>query len=530
MQWSQSLALVMGSYSDYLTLHCTPEGYIQFPSIRTAAGATAEMPSPFKLDEMAIEMHAFSKSRKPTLLLMMHMQVFLDQNTILGSRARRGLDELRVHASRMQESLNARQKVEGARKSEAWTAEDERVLENFRVEANFFTDRQDPVTTVRKSHATKVVSAAEVRQYRSTLMERNPTMCGLLLFRLELKYQQLGLRLANAYSSLMSGAHLVVACRHSGNVFGGWDPTWPDMDKVLEIHHADDVFGAKLPADVVESQSAYLRMMGASAAELAAARDRATGSTRQGNSKKRRQPAPVIPSRKERKTLHDHTTMHSIFQRRFVGDSSGSCIDIQHMEALFADIKAREEAEEEKRQRKGAPAGESKGKGRAKVQLLRKERSSTSARYTVPVLMALIEAGLREETDSIRFDYVSMHLRCLTALKAVKDASPAYLWRKHGAKHSQSICELPSIVGYVLADAVAAKRQGQLDKTVKDGEVAFSPLLVNSTKALAAFFAKNLDEASIELSKLRLDTVKGDYRIDWSEGAEASSFVSSFGF
>lgn len=61
----------------------------------------------------------------------------------------------------------------------------------------------------------------------------------MLLFRLRLLYHHIGLSLATAHGTILYSAHLLTACRHSGNLPGKTGPEWPDMDKIIEMHNPE---------------------------------------------------------------------------------------------------------------------------------------------------------------------------------------------------------------------------------------------------------------------------------------------------
>lgn len=197
-----------------------------------------------------------------------------------------------------------------------------------------------------------------------------------------------------------------------------------------------------------------------------------------------------------------------IFRDKYLGDSVGTRIDINSVESLLSSIRAREELEELKRQRDegtGAMRGKSKAQKR---NLLRKQRSHRSAKFSVPQLLAVLKAGSRSETESIRFDYISMHVRCLSALRAVKNASHTYLASKLGPEYIRSDYELPAIVGRILNVAVQSRLQAEAQgRQLLPGQRFASKLLAGATSTLDTFLKSSPDEASKELIKLRLIAV-----------------------
>lgn len=334
----------------------------------------------------------------------------------------------------------------------------------------------------------------------SSLMERNPTLCGLLLFRLQLKFRKLGLKLATAWGTIAFGAQLVVACRHSGNPAGESGPSWPDMDKVLEMHGAD-IFGGTAPENLDVSLSAWLRASGANAKLLQEMKAIGTGSELPY--------APIASKATEFKPLRDHSHLLHIFEKRFLGTASGTCIDINVVQSLLQDLKAREEVEEQKRERKEAAASGGKS---AKRKLPRKERSRRGASFSITQLLAVLEAGLRSESESIRFDYVSMHLGCLQVFRAIMRDLEADLRREVGVVCAvlASPIAAPMLAGFIISIAAKSRRIAEQMKLLKHGEVFRSKLLFGATEAIKVHFAALPGEATIETSRLVAHRTDGE--------------------
>lgn len=198
--------MILESFADYLTL---VRGVPMFLAHQNRGPLTEEehwRRNPYKIDETFIEMSRFVETRKPTFLLMLHSQVFVDLNFTLRSTARRGLDELRAGTTRMLASLEERRTIESANTSQIWPAQNERAFAQFKTEAEMWVVDEDPVTSVRKFAASNAPGAGRTSEFVSYLMARQPILSGLLLFRLQLMWQKLGLALAGAFGSVLYAA------------------------------------------------------------------------------------------------------------------------------------------------------------------------------------------------------------------------------------------------------------------------------------------------------------------------------------
>lgn len=496
-RWKRGREALQDWFSDYLMLVRNADILCHLPSARIHRENNGQKLSPFRIDEMAIEMEAVSRTHKPSLLLAFQSQIYLDTCFALGSFARRGMDELRVRSSEMLRTLSARDKLERKPTPKGWTREDEDLVTSFKHEAEAWSRPVDIVGVLRRGYVNQNLhKAMDDSRSESTLMRRNPMLCGLLLFRLTLKYQQLGLRLCNEWSFLIHAAHLVVACRHSGRAFGESElpeVQWPDMDKVLEMHGAD-MFGSKAPSTIEESQSCLLRMQGAPANAMQAMRFH-------GKLPDDRRGTPGSHARPLR-TLQDHGQMQEIFLRRFVGDADGTCIDVNAVESLLKSMRTRDELEEAKQRRK-LGSGDARAQSALVKRPLRQERTRNNAKFTIPQPLSVLEAGLRRETESIRFDYVSMHMRCMHVLRAAFVASPDFFTSLlEDASFVPRQIELPFFAGHILMGASAVKRE--TEKVIRHRQdVKDSTLLRHTADAIEGYLAKHPGSADAELNTMR---------------------------
>lgn len=187
--------------------------------------------------------------------------------------------------------------------------------------------------------------------------------------------------------------------------------------------------------------------------------------------------------------LQDSSQMLAIFGKKYIGDDQGVRIDVNVVQSLLQDIRAHEEAE-----RVASKA--------QKRNVFRKERSHRSAKYSIPQLLAVLEAGLRLETESIQFDYVAMHVRCLRALEAVSKKSDKFVrpWRE-SEHYKQMNGQLIGLVGHIIMRAVndggyvvLPCEPGYTTKRVAR-DLLSSPL-AGAHKALAAFLASDEHDPS----------------------------------
>lgn len=173
-RWRQGVILICESFGDLFTFaHFLELIFLsRDKNMKQRKKAELEQSRPLIIDEMVVEADTFACKRFPTLLLMLHSQIFIETNFILGGLAERSFAELRVVSFRMQAALQARSRVKSVDKPTSWPPANEKVVSQFCVEAQLWSADDDPVTMVRRHVTRSSRNAAEV-QPTSLLMQRD---------------------------------------------------------------------------------------------------------------------------------------------------------------------------------------------------------------------------------------------------------------------------------------------------------------------------------------------------------------------
>ncbi|KAE8268441.1 hypothetical protein A4X09_0g3893 [Tilletia walkeri] len=87
-----------------------------------------------------------------------------------------------------------------------------------------------------------------------------------------------------------------------------------------------------------------------------------------------------------------------IYRSRFVGSDEVTYIDLSSIEALIEETAVKESQ---------------------KISKLRRERSHRTPKFSIPQLLAVLENSLENESASIRFNFLRLHLTSFRALKSV---------------------------------------------------------------------------------------------------------------
>lgn len=410
----------------------------------------------FLIDQLVVLKSRFIETGEVTLILVIACQFLVDINHVLGKEAKRGEAELQKTAGRMVRVLNGRNSIEGDVIPDEWPAANDVQIDRFVLHAQYWRDFDLRVLARKRKNV-------DLEGATCRLMERHPVLCGLLLFQMRMLYQEIGLAIANMWRSIEFTAVLHHACQFSPPPPGEPALTdWPDMDLVMAIHDKKSLFGGSIPNTLEQTKSAHLFMQGYSKEMIQFQEIRGTG-------------RPLPPHLRKRdfnthsangpKGLQDHSQILPLFRNRYyAGVETSLEYDIKVIQKLLYDIQSRnKQAEENTKDDKGKIV---------KKRKLRRERRHKGEKFSVIQLLSVLEEGLLSETLSLRFDYISMHIRCLTLLRNVKQATNEYLTIQAGSEYQQKP-NLPFLVGWILRYAVMgekAEKYGILQRTNPDGD------------------------------------------------------------
>ncbi|WVF69661.1 hypothetical protein IAT40_004440 [Kwoniella sp. CBS 6097] len=396
-RWHQTLIVMSETFTDYFILTVIGKQSNALPSSPVIGN---ESPTNlFFIDEIAKEMDRFANTKDLSLLIMIYCQVFIDINFVMGPSADRGSRELKQGASNMLSTLVRRKRTEPKAPASVWHPENEMLDAMFMAELEFWS------TLVPATLMEKVIDGR-------TLPDQSM-------------------------------------------------PLWEDMDVILQLHGKDDIFGGKYPENIDDSLVSFLHMMGYSKEVQGALRHIGTNGELPSYLKNAKKGKKIdIKSKSGSKGLIDHTQILPLFLGKYVRDpSAGIKFDLNALETLLSDIQA---GRPNDRQNGSFPAAGNGLRDRGKKPYkIRRERKHRSPKFSILQLLSVLETGLLAETTSIRFDYISMHLRCMSLLKQVKLSADEYFTGKFSAQWIECDAALPSVVGYILQASAFSGRAAE---------------------------------------------------------------------
>ena len=389
-----------------------------------AMGSVPQDNSIFDVDGVICLMARFIRTKEISFHLTFAMRIFMDINFVLGSEVNRGPQYLYETAERMNESLKQRPSVEGHIPHKKWNAHHDQMVGRLLGELS-------------------MLECASAFGIADSLLFRHPVLCGLYVFRLQIIYQDTGLVLANMFASIQSAAHLYQACQLSNQgKHGRKHVEWPDMDLVLRLHGTEQIFGEKVPRTVSESLKAFQHIAGFTTGTLFGQRSVHYGLACGCSDKAGLEGLECVS---EGAKIQDQTSILPIFKQR-ITESFGPAVheDVTAIETLLRDLKALEDRQ------------------LSSTNMFRKEKKHRAAKFSIIQLLSVLEEGLQLETTSIRFDYVSMHLRCMRIFRDMKQICDPLMAAMNrdtfdrfgrwvpGKPYIRNDTMLPAITGYII--------------------------------------------------------------------------------
>ncbi|KAI8822529.1 uncharacterized protein EV422DRAFT_402565 [Fimicolochytrium jonesii] len=375
-------------------------------------------------DEFTKEFGEFARTKKIPLVLVFATQIFIDIHHILRERAGLGATLLRLAGSRVEDSLKKSSAETPANHPRIWPKDHEDGVKHFQSWINVWIIN-DRLKTETQRLISPLGIEAEMRPF--SLYNRHPMLCGLILFKLQLHAQHLGMVLASAWGSIIYTAHLYEACKYSHTLNG---KEWKDMEFVMAANGKERMFKGRVPTNPTESLKSFNYMVGWSPLGIA-------GTDRSAQIRKR---GPLKGSAKGPTGLEENSPISILFRDRICYNKE-SVFTVEAVDRLLRES--------------------------IKTTLpYNFQRSWSQAQKMTPLqLLVTLRAGLFEEKHKLRFDYIRMHTRCQAVLRQLHEELDPIFTECFGSTYMENEGQLAWIAGWVFlllaeSDAVRGKTTG----------------------------------------------------------------------
>lgn len=408
-------------------------------------------------DEFAIGLRSVFVQKTVPLWVAYAAQIFLDINHTLRADVVRGLSELRASGTQAAATLKDYFDTKKPRNFINWPSQNEAAVRGIDQLINRWIVGDAFDLHKRKMYRSMALPTPQPY----TLFSRHPLLCGLLQFRLYMLLQEAGITLATAWGTILYVAHLYEGCRQGGYL----EKIWPDMELIMDIHTRERIFSGRVPQTPEESLKCMILMLGASPVNFARAN--------RGDYLK--------PSKKGPKGLGSNSPVSEVFRTRYF-ETGDATLTFDTVEGLL----------NEKKLVSTSPVDTNE----TSEQSLLRRQWAKSHKMTPLQLLDTLRHAIAVEEHMLRFDYFSLHLRCLRLLHTLRELLDQKLQQYFGPNYIENETQLPFLVSYIFEVAAGSGKIGKVLK-VKDGSESL--MVKRASEVVHEFIGR---EGAVECDKL----------------------------
>ncbi len=398
----------------------------------------------FSLDELTKGLATLYRTKEIPLWLAFAAQIFLDITHVL--RDSIGDAYIQIKRTAIVTKINMSRVMDSPLHSVNWPKQNQQHTKDiWNIAQNWvMTDGID-----RLSHAFYSGSFPMRDREPYGLLRSHPLLCGTIESSLRLSLRETGIHLSMAWGSILYVGHLYNALRQAQII----DLEWLDMDLFIAIHSAKTLFVGDLPTTVEDCKKRYDLMMGVAVENFA-------------RNKKNRGSGKVVHSKAgPRDWQTDSPIVHTI-KERYLTQRGSIEWSVQNIEAIL------NEANQQ-----------------SLPQHLR-NRWNTSHQLSHMQLLEIFRSALLAEQKVLRYDYISMHFRCLDFLRLLRVEIDEELKSQFGPEYLEREDQLSTLVGYILMTAVMFERSVPAEKDCPRSRIANLPMISKTSGLIKTFIVK----------------------------------------
>lgn len=317
--------------------------------------------------------------------LAFSLQILIDIYTVLGKDMCRGFETLQSDGSRVASILQlyfrtSSKEIRG-RNSSWHKFNDKQILKLIGFISRGIN--QDVISKALRSQMEKHPDLVVLEIYPFFFLKTHPLFCGLLVYWLNTSVRRFGIALANVYGSILSAVHLYNAARQSALL----SMQWPDIDYIISVNTPERLFIGGLPTTPADYLKRFQIALGSSAVNYARNRRTSRYETSSNSSADR--------------MLRVDYPVHDIFNKRCFEFARYSNLSAEAIDALLTFETAKSPARAHHI--------------RIVCQQWAKDRKLSSLQ-----LLEILRYALEDDEMHIRYDYISLHVRCALFLLQVR--------------------------------------------------------------------------------------------------------------
>jgi hypothetical protein len=290
-----------------------------------------------------------------------------------------------------------------------------------------------------------------------------------MLLRLNLRMQETGTILVNAWGSLPTITHLYNAIKQESQSPANTFHPWVDVESIIKVQTPQRIFIGNPPTTTAEYIKRFCLVMGYSASMFASNR-------REGRSTPQTQ---TPASKRGPRQMTATSAVADVFMGQYAAAFGASA---ERAEGTFAKAEALLED-----LRGGAPKT---GNDR---------KSKLAPLMTASFLSALRDA-VQADILALNIDYFALHIRCVDLLRDIYVRLDADFVKYLGPGYIEKESELPFLVGYIFGNADRSGRAAEELRLVGRDDIVKSAILLKAGEVVSEVVAK---EGSKELDRVK---------------------------
>ncbi|KAL4861952.1 hypothetical protein BDV12DRAFT_56795 [Aspergillus spectabilis] len=409
----------------------------------------------------------FAKTKRVTLWLCFASQIFLDIHHIMRHSTLGAFRDLQMSGLRIQKTIDDYLQLSKSHpQPKFWPKEGDEEIRNISSAVKSWTI-QDPFLDIRvQSELDRVGSLPE----KHALLSQHATLCGLILFNLNIRMQFVGQQLVTQWYDVQQLAFLHNLVINSP---AHQDLRWPDMDAFIKIHGESHIFIGSRPKNANES----LRRL-----ELATGISSAASFARDSRSKRFHS-----PDGKNTRLLRPTTAIANMFLTQYVGGPEKDA-GIANFDKILDELSQKSKLE---------PSSEELQ--RANPERIITRRWSNTRNIDTLQLLAFLKAKLFEEEPVILYNYFGMHKRSVELLRLIRDKEHHKFVQYFTSAYMPDETFISNIVILIHHVAQGSAQNARALGLASDGVEIVSRIVTSAGDVMREYLAKNGDLACKEL-------------------------------
>jgi hypothetical protein len=374
-------------------------------------------------DEFIRGVMEYRETKKIPFSLVFAAQVNLDIHNTIGGYVEKSVPLLIERIEIMNKHLNkAIESIKNV-KSPHWSARDQKWLEDTQAGFDWFL--ADPFHTLRTLQVKQMGNAKEFRETLSKvdkwrILKRSPIIAGMVLYYHRAEMHEAGLKLTNAWGSIILPAHLYNAIKQEG----ASKYVWEDMETLWQIFGEEQFFAGGKPSDYSDYAKRFMLQIGISAATFH--KDRLL----------RGSLGVEDFTKKGARFLVSRASIHRSLQDTYHRNQNRMSWSTESISAILSSAESEE-----------------KYKGKGKDRETDTPNAEEDVRVSPIGILKHLKRRMTGEVHELAWPYLQMHALNLMLLKVWRDECEPYFSDIYGENFKFEEWQLPFMCGHILGEA-----------------------------------------------------------------------------